>query len=81
MSTTCKPILATLWFIKCKMAWKKKNQTYLNNKTSLHFRILPSFLNTVVLAASDEFLSSLYLLHRVDLVSLQLQQLVDGIFL
>lgn len=39
------------------------------------------FLVTAVLAVSDEFLSSLYLLHRVDLVSLQLQQLVDGIFL
>lgn len=40
-----------------------------------------SFLETAVLAVSDEFLSLLYLLHRGDLVSLQLQQLVDGIFL
>lgn len=41
MSTTCKPMLDTFWFIKCKMAWKEKNQqACLDNKTSLDVRIL-----------------------------------------
>lgn len=42
-------MLDTFWFIKCKMAWKEKNQkTWLDNKTSLHVRILLSFLDTTV---------------------------------
>lgn len=36
---------------------------------------------TPVSAVSDNFLSLLYLLHRVDLVGIQLEQLVDEIFL
>lgn len=41
ISTTCKPMLDTFWFIKCKMAWKEKDQQiYLDHKTSFHVRIL-----------------------------------------
>lgn len=78
ISTTCKPMLDTFWFIKCKMAWKEKQSTDLLRQLNFF-----SYYNLScrLLAVPDEFLSLLYLLHRVDLVSLQLQQLVDGIFL